>query len=146
MQTVTGRYTYRGKNRDTVCGDKTGTNAGAKRHYARGEKPCEACRVGVIAYQRKLARRAGVKPRTIAECGTKAGYHRHLAQRELVCDACVEANRLCERRARQRQLTGIDCLAPKPCSPAGYAWHIEQGQEPCPACTHWKQKRGAARG
>ena len=91
MQTVTGRYTYRGANRDTVCGDKTGTMAGAQRHYARGEKPCEKCRAGRNAYQRAYRRRAGVKPWKTPECGTPQGYKRHIYYGEIACRPCMDA-------------------------------------------------------
>lgn len=133
MQTVTGRYQYRGANRDTVCGDKTGTNAGAQRHYYRGEKPCEACRIGVNAYKRKLSRRAGVKPRTIAKCGTAKGYNRHLYLGEVACRPCLDAE--AARFAKRKAAKGYRRPGLKPCgTDAGYRTHLRRGEPVCDAC------------
>lgn len=140
MQTITGRYAYRGTNHDTACGNKTGTAAGYKRHKRQGEPACGACLEAERVRGLKRNRKAGMSPRKSAECGTATGYKKHLREGVVPCDDCTYANRLLSRHVRQLYTTGIYCRAPQPCSSAGYEWHQTQGEEPCPACTHWNQK------
>ena len=131
--TVTGRYQYRGTNHDTVCGDQKGTMAGAQRHYYRGEKPCEACRAGANAYNRERSRRAGVKPRTIAECGTAEGYRRHLYLREVACRPCVDAE--AARALAYQRSRGVQPRKLRPCGTvAAYLRHHAHGEPACDAC------------
>ena len=67
-------------------------------------------------------------------------YRQHLKQGEPASTPCPVVSRLVQRRREQHRTVGVYCKAPKPCSAAGYAWHIEQGETPCPQCIKWNQK------
>lgn len=86
-----------------------GTPAAARRHYLRGEKPCEACLKAQREYWKAWhsvkspSQRPPGRPRS-ATCGTSGGYHAHKRYGEVACWPCVDAVAAQQRdyRARKR--------------------------------------------
>jgi hypothetical protein len=76
---------------DIVCG----TVQGAKRHYRRGEKPCEPCQ------EARRRDRDARNPITPKPCGTRAAYRRHQRHGETPCRACSDAENAYRRQIRQ---------------------------------------------
>lgn len=85
------------------CNGKYG-QSGLQRHYRRGEKVCDDCRVSNNHYAREK-HRGQLLPRRLKPCGTAAAARRHRKRGEPVCYACRvgESN---ERTAYYQKTSG----------------------------------------
>lgn len=81
---------------------KCGTLSGYKRHIAKQEAACEACREASNEHRRARNRSKGILPVPVPQCGTYGGYGAHLRRGETPCDACRAANTKYSRNRRQQ--------------------------------------------
>ena len=114
-----------------TCGERRGTDAGAVRHRRAGEKPCDDCRAGSAAYQRRRRRgelsadNDNQSGRSIkVRHGTVAGHHRHRRAGEQPCEKCRKAWNQYQLRWYRRRC-GTE---------GGFHRHRRAGEEPCDAC------------
>lgn len=84
--------------------DWHGTIGGRNKHTARGEKPCEACR---LRWNEYMAERRGVRftgrKNGPVECGTPSGLKTHYARGEEPCGRCRAAGLAYRQELRTRQ-------------------------------------------
>jgi hypothetical protein len=86
-----------------------GTPAAARRHYLRGERPCDPCRDAERARWNKSAlnrrgkKKFPAKPFTTDKCGTNAGHQRHVVYGITPCDACMIAHRAYQQERRDKK-------------------------------------------
>jgi len=102
--TARERHTLTHTPRPPSPAPQCGTYAGAKRHYNRGEKPCQPCRQAAADHSaerrggRKRPPRTTKPPTTTNKCGTEAGAKQHAARGEQTCDPCRQASTNARRR------------------------------------------------
>jgi transcriptional regulator with XRE-family HTH domain len=89
----------RGGIEEAVCG----TVGGYRKHYKRGEKPCDACRKKHSEEDRERRKRKGGKPFKPAVCGTASGRRKHYRNGEKPCDACRKKHNEEERNRSKRK-------------------------------------------